>query len=242
MKRNVMLTVIALMLVLCLGIFAACGEEKKPAASKDPTDSSTESETPSTDVTPGEDQGNTETPSEPGTSTEPDAPSTPETPADPGTSTEPSTPAEPETPAPHTHTWDEGTVSRVATCKEEGIKVQTCACGENKLTPIPMLTEHSYDNGVTANGVKTYTCTVCGSKKTEAVAGEHTHDWKNPVETKAASCKEMGEVTFSCECGEKFSFSTTTPGDHKYTNKNGKSVCSVCGEEEPTYSSPSDIQ
>lgn len=253
MKRNVILTLVAVLLIACMGIFAACGEEKKPAA-KDPVDTPADKPVapPNEPEKPEDKPGNVETPDEPPVNPDvPGAPTEPEKPADPvnpdlptpSVPEVPTTPTEPEKPAdpPHTHSWDEGTVSRKATCKEEGIKTQTCSCGETKLSPIPMLSEHSYDNGVTANGVKTYTCTVCGDKKTEAVAGEHSHDWTEAKETKKATCKEGGEVTFYCACGEKRPVPTKATGEHNYKTTNGKSVCTVCGEEEFVSASPSDI-
>lgn len=68
------------------------------------------------------------------------------------------------------HVWDEGKVTKEATCTEDG--------------------------------VKTYTCTVCGETKTEAIpaTGHSFGEWKV---TKAATCTEKGEETRECACGAK---------------------------------------
>ncbi len=70
--------------------------------------------------------------------------------------------------APHVHTWDEGKVTKAATCTEAGVKTYTCTvCKETKTEAIAAL-GHTWDDGkvtteptCTEAGVKTYTCTVC---------------------------------------------------------------------------------
>jgi len=112
-------------------------------------------------------------------------------------------------PGPHTeHTWDAGTVTKAATCKEEGVKTFTCTvCGETKTETIAK-TAHAWDAGkvtkaatCTEEGVKTFTCTVCGETKTEAVA-KVAHTWDAGKVTKEATETEDGEKTFTCSvCG-----------------------------------------
>jgi len=55
------------------------------------------------------------------------------------------------------HTFENDTVTKEATCAESGESVATCACGETKTTVIPKTSTHSYVNG---------TCTVCGKGET----------------------------------------------------------------------------
>ena len=71
----------------------------------------------------------------------------------------------------------EFTVDKEATCTEVGSKSKHCSrCDEvTEVTPIPKK-EHTWDAGKvtkeateTAEGVKTYTCSVCGRTKTEAI-------------------------------------------------------------------------
>ena len=53
------------------------------------------------------------------------------------------------------HTWDEGKVTKAATCTEDGEMLYTCTrCGETKTEIIPA-TGHNYEDGV---------CTGCGDK------------------------------------------------------------------------------
>lgn len=64
----------------------------------------------------------------------------------------------------HTHVWDEGKVTKEATCEEKGEKTFTCSCGETKTEEIPAL-GHEWDEGkvtkeasCTEKGEKTFTC------------------------------------------------------------------------------------
>ena len=78
------------------------------------------------------------------------------------------------TPA-HEHAWDEGKVTKEATCTEAGEKVYTCSCGETKTEAIAAL-GHTWDEGkvtkdatVDEEGEKTFTCTRCGETKVEKI-------------------------------------------------------------------------
>ena len=74
------------------------------------------------------------------------------------------------------HTWNEGEITKEATCTQDGVKTYTCEnCGETKTETIPAA--HKWDEGkvtkeptCTVKGVKTYTCSVCGKTKTEEIA------------------------------------------------------------------------
>lgn len=74
------------------------------------------------------------------------------------------------------HIWDEGEVTRAATCTEKGVKSITCTvCGETKTEDIAA-TGHSWDDGFVtraatciAKGVKTYTCKNCKITKSEDI-------------------------------------------------------------------------
>ena len=75
------------------------------------------------------------------------------------------------------HSWNNGTITKHANCKEEGIKTYTCTgCSGTKTETIPA-TGHSFDNGKITKtatydeeGIKTYTCSKCGTTKQEKVA------------------------------------------------------------------------
>lgn len=63
----------------------------------------------------------------------------------------------------HVHTWDEGTVTKAATCAEKGVKTFTCtACKETKVDEIPALGHDikvvTVNPGYLTKGLKTSTC------------------------------------------------------------------------------------
>ena len=118
------------------------------------------------------------------------------------------------------HTWNEGVVTKGATCTEPGEKTFTCAkCGYQKTETIDA-TGHSYETTWTTDGTshwhkcancdvitdkaahtfdtnncaKDRTCTECGYVKP---AGQHT--WNDGVVTKEATCTVPGEKTFTCD-------------------------------------------
>ena len=103
------------------------------------------------------------------------------------------------------HTWDEGVVTKAASCEESGVKTYTCTvCQETRTEDIPSLGGHTWDNGVVtkaaaceAKGVKTYTCSVCQTTRTEEIPATG-HSWDNGAVTKAATCEAKGVKTYTC--------------------------------------------
>ena len=64
--------------------------------------------------------------------------------------------------APCQHKWDEGKVTKEATCTATGVMTYTCTlCGETKTETIPMIA-HNYVDGV---------CSVCGAKEPDPGPG-----------------------------------------------------------------------
>ena len=107
------------------------------------------------------------------------------------------------------HSWDEGTVTKEATCTEEGSIVYACTeCGETRTENIP-ITAHTRDEGTITkeptcmeDGELSYICTVCGDAVTEAIPATG-HSWNEGEITKEATCTEEGIKTFTCLiCGE----------------------------------------
>jgi len=80
----------------------------------------------------------------------------------------------------------------------------------------------------------------------EEVPAGHTHEWANPVETKAPTCGTEGEVTFYCSCGETLKSSIKATDDHKWetiiAGGNVVTKCTVCNQEIDPFATPSDIQ
>lgn len=68
---------------------------------------------------------------------------------------------------------------------------------------------HKWDKGAittaatcTNNGVRTYTCSVCGKTKTESIAATG-HQWDNGKVTKEPTCTNEGALTHTCsKCGQ----------------------------------------
>lgn len=162
---------------------------------------------------------------------------------------------------PHEHSW---TVTDTATCGANGTITKECACGEKETAESPATGKHQWNAGeitTEANcqqeGVKTYTCTVCNSRKTETLPMESTHDygawstdgtghirtcddclledsgthsWKEEI-TKQPTCKEDGAKVKSCTvCNYKESILLTKLTVHTYDSACDPE-CNVCERE-----------
>ena len=94
------------------------------------------------------------------------------------------------------HDWDDGKVTKEATCKEEGIVTYTCEnCRETETVSIKK-TAHNYkimeqkDATCTENGYSISVCKTCNDeKKEEIVAKGHSKGIRNK---KTATCKAEG--------------------------------------------------
>ena len=130
------------------------------------------------------------------------------------------------------HTWDNGTVTKAATCAETGIKTYKCtACSGQKTETIAKTTDHNYGSWTELNSTQHQaTCKACNTSKTES------HTWNSGTVTKAATCAETGIKTFKCtacsaEKTEAISKLTThTYGAwEKVDENNHKHTCTVSG-------------
>ena len=94
------------------------------------------------------------------------------------------------------HTWVDATCTAPKTCSECGATEGEAlghAWNEGEVTTAPTCD---------AEGVKTFTCTVCGETKTEAVEALG-HTWNEGEVTTAPTCDAEGVKTFTCTvCGE----------------------------------------
>ena len=108
------------------------------------------------------------------------------------------------------HTWNSGTVTKVATCSAAGTKSLTCTkCSEKKTETIPKL-DHAYESGV---------CSSCGALDPNACA----HTSKTPVNT--ATCTQAGKSYMDCDgCDEIFDEVDAPALGHDYVN----GECSRC--------------
>ena len=93
---------------------------------------------------------------------------------------------------------------------------------------------HRYDDGVvtkegtcTIDGEKTYTCTICGEQKIEAIKGTG-HSYTSEV-TKQSGCTTAGERTYTCSaCGDSYTESIDPVG-HSYNSVTTAPTCTAQG-------------
>lgn len=139
-----------------------------------------------------------------------------------------------------THKWNNGVVTKEATCKEDGVKTFTCsACNGTKTEVIPKHDNHTYDSAeyIDENGHKAI-CSVCENEVTV------DHNWDKGTVTKEPTCLEDGEKTCTCvDCkGTKTEVIVASeeyhvPGEWTVTVQptytaagSRESVCTICEE------------
>ena len=108
---------------------------------------------------------------------------------------------------------------------------------------------HTYGEGVVttaatcgADGVMTYTCSVCGTTYTEAIAATGEHTYGEGVVTTAATCGAAGVMTYTCTvCDATYTEAIAATGEHTFgdaavvpstcvTAGTSTVTCTVCGE------------
>lgn len=96
---------------------------------------------------------------------------------------------------------------------------------------------HEWDGGVittaptcTEDGVRTYTCTICGETKAEALPSID-HSWDAGTVTKAATCTETGVMTYTCKTCGVHGTAEIPPLGHSFEG----GVCKICGEAQPGF-------
>ena len=86
------------------------------------------------------------------------------------------------------HAWNEGVVTKEATCTEDGIKTYTCSrCSGTKTESLPKF-GHDYIDVVisptcTEQGYTTHTCSRCGDSYKDTPTAALDHDWSKPEYT-----------------------------------------------------------
>lgn len=129
------------------------------------------------------------------------------------------------------HAWIES--ARVEpTCQTEGKISYECAnCDKTMEEKLPK-SEHAWSNGVVVGQNTVYTCTVCGTTKTEPI---HTHKFE-VVPAVAATCTESGLTAGEkCACGEwKTEQKIIAALGHKYTKKVVKPTTTSKGYDQYT--------
>ena len=102
------------------------------------------------------------------------------------------------------HTWDDGVVTKDATCTEEGSRLYTCQTCEKTKTVVIPANGHTWDEGkvtpeptCTKQGSRLYTCTVCKDTKTEVIPA-NGHTWDEGKVATEPTCTKQGSRLYTC--------------------------------------------
>ncbi len=133
-----------------------------------------------------------------------------------------------------------------AICEENGYSGDTYCkdCGQliSKGSEIKAK-GHTWDNGKVTEeatckkeGIKTYTCSICGDTKTEAIP-KKDHTWDEGKVTKKATCTEDGLKVYTCKnCGEtKEEILKATGHQHTEVRNEKKATCKEEGYSGDIY-------
>ena len=133
-----------------------------------------------------------------------------------------------------------------ATCEENGYSGDTYCkdCGQliSKGSEIKAK-GHTWDNGKVTEeatckkeGIKTYTCSICGDTKTEAIPKKE-HSFDEGKVTKKATCTEDGLKVYTCKnCGEtKEEILKATGHQHTEVRNEKKATCKEKGYSGDIY-------
>jgi len=106
------------------------------------------------------------------------------------------------------HTWNNGTITQNASCKETGIKTYTCTgtgCGATKTETIKKSNNHAYGSWsltkaptCTKKGQESRVCSICQKAETRDVAVS-AHKMGKWTQTKAPTCTSEGTEARSCD-------------------------------------------
>ena len=105
------------------------------------------------------------------------------------------------------HSWDKGTVTKAASCKETGVKTYTCTvsgCDATKTETISQTTNHNWSEWkqtkaptCTAKGAESRTCSVCSKVETKDVTATG-HSFGSWTTAKEPTCEAKGQQTRTC--------------------------------------------
>ena len=96
----------------------------------------------------------------------------------------------------HTHAWDEGKVTKEASCTEKGEKTFTCSCGETKTEEIPAL-GHDWGEVSCSWAGDNSACSASRVCKRDASHTESESVKPTEKTNKEPTCTEKGEKTLS---------------------------------------------
>ena len=112
------------------------------------------------------------------------------------------------------HVWDEGTVTKPATCSEPGIMTFKCShCNAERTQEIPVNKDaHSW--GVWTEADEENHQRVCANDPSHTETAPH--NWDEGTVTKAATCTEDGEKEYKCTVCSATKAETVTKLGHAY--------------------------
>lgn len=139
------------------------------------------------------------------------------------------------------HKYGEWIIDGEADCLTGGTKHRVCEYNAEHIetADIPATGEHSFDDGVvtvaptcSAEGVITYTCTVCSTTKTESIAIDpDAHDYGEFITVTPATCTKNGEMRKVCKHNDSHYISEVIPASgHDIIHHEAKdSTCTAEG-------------
>ena len=147
------------------------------------------------------------------------------------------------------HSWDNGKVTKAATCTTAGTKTYTCTRCKKTRTETIAATGHKAVKDVavaatceTAGKTEGSHCSVCNTViKAQTTVAALGHSWDGGKVTKAATCTTAGTKTYTCTRCKKTRTETIAATGHKAVKdaavaatcetagKTEGSHCSVCG-------------
>ena len=144
------------------------------------------------------------------------------------------------------HAWDNGTITKPATCIAEGVKTYTCTrCGETRTEVIAkvdhtVVTDPAVAPTCTASGkTEGSHCSVCNAVLTaQKEVPALGHDWDNGAITTAATCTQDGVKTFTCKrCHETRTEAISATGHTVVTDAAVAPTCTTTGLTEGSHCS-----
>ena len=144
------------------------------------------------------------------------------------------------------HSWDNGKVTKAATCTTAGTKTYTCTRCKKTRTETIAATGHKEvkDEAVAATCEKTGKtegshCSVCNTViKAQTTVAALGHSWDNGKVTKAATCTTTGTKTYTCTRCKKTCTETIAATGHKAVKDEAvAATCETAGKTEGSHCS-----
>ncbi|MBR2889163.1 MAG: Ig-like domain-containing protein [Oscillospiraceae bacterium] len=132
------------------------------------------------------------------------------------------------------HKYGSWTVTKKATCTEDGTERRDCANCDHYETRTIEATGHNYKSVVTAptcteKGYTTHTCTACGDSYKDSYVNPTGHKFGNWTVVKAATCTEDGTERRDCQNCDHYETRTIKATGHNYKSVVTAPTCTEKG-------------